>query len=374
MPVQNTATVATTVACRTTFLSRSPSMPPTPLNMMNTVRACRPTAGGTDPVRLHAHPDFRRAKSSGFLAGAFRRTPAVSRALYVRRFACWVGAPRSSLPPVDCMGPLHRFHGRRSDGVLPCCAAKSCSVGPWPRGQSDPPAIVCSWSRLDSFFSLILPPAVSLSVASLSREIVAVATARVIDSRRESMSTVTKQAIRRVDREPAAENRPATEDGTIAPAGRGWRINVGHVVPNLIVFSLLAGVLCLGHHTGWKMPKLRGDLGHVERDGRRLVLGASGAGIAMCRMPGRTAAQARPVRLLPAAWRCRVRHLSSRVCRGQPAAAGCRSTIPRRRLRSMARPENNSRNTLHKRRVQFAGEQSAAKAGDRSRRGRKSRR
>jgi hypothetical protein len=29
-----------------------------------------------------------------------------------------------------------------------------------------------------------------------------------------------------------------------------------HALPNIIVFSLLGGVMYLGHHTGWKLPKI----------------------------------------------------------------------------------------------------------------------
>jgi cobalt-zinc-cadmium efflux system membrane fusion protein len=41
----------------------------------------------------------------------------------------------------------------------------------------------------------------------------------------------------------------------VAPR-ESWFVRVRHVVPNVLAFSLLAAVMYVGHHTGWKLPKL----------------------------------------------------------------------------------------------------------------------
>ena len=67
--------------------------------------------------------------------------------------------------------------------------------------------------------------------------------------------TSTKLPVHRVDSPPSAEPAP------VVKIHRSWRKRIGNAVPNLIVFSFLAGVLYLGHHTGWKMPKLSEFMG-----------------------------------------------------------------------------------------------------------------
>ena len=85
------------------------------------------------------------------------------------------------------------------------------------------------------------------------------------------MSTTTKIRMHRVDAPRPPERAPAVT------APRDWRTIAMNSAPNLIVFSLLAGMLYLGHHTGWKMPKSTEIWGQAGESARRLVLGASGA-------------------------------------------------------------------------------------------------
>ena len=142
--------------------------------------------------------------------------------------------------------------------------------------------------------------------APLSHFYIAIAVDRFLER---AMSTTTKQRIRRVDAQPAAEQP------SIAPANRdhGRLRRIGEALPNLIVFGLLAGVFAVGHHTDWKLPKASELWGAGPRAGRRLVRRAFGAGIAMRRMPGSTHAEAARVRLLSHARRRRMRDLSSGI-------------------------------------------------------------
>ena len=170
------------------------------------------------------------------------------------------------------------------------------------------------------------------------------------------MSTSTKHWTRRVDRAPAAEKPRA------AQVRRDWRKNVGHALPNLIVFSLLAGVLLLGHQTGWKMPKLTdawGSAGKTPEDwcSQHLV-------------PESQCVECQ-VELLPKHAEfgfCRQHGVAECVtCHPELAEVSGQPKLPKydtaAAIAVMARSENNSRNALHKRRVQFASEKSATKAG-----------
>jgi cobalt-zinc-cadmium efflux system membrane fusion protein len=176
------------------------------------------------------------------------------------------------------------------------------------------------------------------------------------------MSTTTKRWIRRVDRGSAAEHVPSAEN-LPAPAARpSRRFDVGHAVPNLVVFSLLAGVLYLGHQTGWKMPKLGEMLGNSSEKAEDWC--------SEHLVPESQCVECQ-VELLP-------KHATFGFCR-QHGVADCVICHPEcaevsgpprlpkydtaAAIAVMARPENNSRNTLHKRRVQFTNEKSAAKAG-----------
>lgn len=133
-------------------------------------------------------------------------------------------------------------------------------------------------------------------------------------------------------------------------------------VPNLVVFVLLAGVLYLGHHTGWKMPKMSELLGvgaTAESDwcSEHLV-------------PGSQCVECKPD-LLPkppefgfcrthGVAECVICHPELAQVKGEPKLPAYDTAAP---LALVARPENNSQNTLHKRRVQFASSASAEKSG-----------
>ncbi len=155
---------------------------------------------------------------------------------------------------------------------------------------------------------------------------------------------------------------PAPERQTTAPPRRSvWRV-LWKIVPNVFVFSLLGGVMYLGHHTGWKLPKLSElmstatvatedwceehlvpESACIECQGDLLPKSQP---FGFCRTHGVA--------------ECVIDHPELAQVKGEPQlpksdSAGAIALIPR--------PENNSRNTLHTRRVQFASQESIAKAG-----------
>lgn len=139
----------------------------------------------------------------------------------------------------------------------------------------------------------------------------------------------------------------------------GW---LYYGIPNLLVFGLLGGVLFVGHHTGWKMPKLselRGTSSVVPDDwcSEHLVpesiciecnsaLAPKPKEFGFCRQHGVN--------------ECVTCHpeLAQVVGDAKPPAYDTVEAIG-----VMARPENNSRDALHKSRIQFATAENAAKSG-----------
>lgn len=137
---------------------------------------------------------------------------------------------------------------------------------------------------------------------------------------------------------------------------------VAHAAINLAVFALLGGILYLGHHTGWKMPKfslLTGQAGAPADDwcSEHLV-------------PESTCVECK-VDLLPKQKEygfCRDHGVAECVtCHPELAQVATKPKLPQydtaQALALMSRTENNSRNLLHKRRVQFASGESADKMG-----------
>lgn len=142
----------------------------------------------------------------------------------------------------------------------------------------------------------------------------------------------------------------------------GWRAGMLHAIPNLIVFSMLAGVMYLGHHTGWKISKLSELTGttKVAADdwcAEHLVpeslciecqtdLWPKPKPLGFCREHGVA--------------ECVIHHPERAQANGGPR-------LPRydtvQAIAVLPRPENNSRNTLHTHRVQFSSVDSIAKAG-----------
>lgn len=155
---------------------------------------------------------------------------------------------------------------------------------------------------------------------------------------------------------------PAPERQSIAPPRRNvWHV-LWNVVPNVLVFSLLAGVLYLGHHTGWKLPKLSEFVGttavatddwceeHLIPESACIEcqsgLSPKAKPFGFCRKHGVA--------------ECVIDHPELAQVKSEPQLP---KTDSAEAIALIPRPVNNSRNTLHTRRVQFASQESIAKAG-----------
>ncbi|HEY2249938.1 MAG TPA: efflux RND transporter periplasmic adaptor subunit [Planctomycetaceae bacterium] len=128
------------------------------------------------------------------------------------------------------------------------------------------------------------------------------------------------------------------------------------------MFALLAGVFYVGHQTGWKMPKFSELFGSPPKTAEdwcaehlvpesicvecndELLPRAKVFGL--CRVHG--------------VMECVICHPDLAQVSGDPRLPGYDTA---KAIAIRDRPENNSRNTLHKMRVQFASQESAAKAG-----------
>lgn len=135
-----------------------------------------------------------------------------------------------------------------------------------------------------------------------------------------------------------------------------------HWLPNLVVFSLLGGVFYLGHHTGWKMPKMSALLGasDVRPDdwcAEHLV-------------PESQCVECKPeLYPKPKSFGFCQEHGVAECVIHHPELAQVKESpnLPKyntaRAIGVIARPENNSRNTLHTQRVQFVSPESVTKLG-----------
>ena len=165
---------------------------------------------------------------------------------------------------------------------------------------------------------------------------------------------------------------PSARPGAVPAAGAEHRPNpelrhhafyrILNGLPNLIVFTLLGGVLYLGHHTGWKLPKLSALMGttavttddwcseHLVPESQcvecKPELFPKGKPFGFCREHGVA--------------ECVIHHSELAQTKGRPQLPKYDTT---QAIRLMARPENNSRNTMHTRRVQFTSADSVTKSG-----------
>lgn len=147
-----------------------------------------------------------------------------------------------------------------------------------------------------------------------------------------------------------------------AASTQKWWGKVLSVLPNLFVFSMLGGVMYLGHHTGWKLPKLSEITGktivapddwcaeHLVPESQCIEcksdLLPKGKPFGFCREHGVA--------------ECVLHHPELAQVKGM-------AELPKydtaRAISLLDRPVNNSRNTLHTRRVQFISAESVAKSG-----------
>lgn len=167
------------------------------------------------------------------------------------------------------------------------------------------------------------------------------------------MSTITTAPAR-----PTDAPRPQVDN---TPRKSQWG-SVLHWLPNLVVFSLLGGVLYYGHHSGWKMPTVSTLLGtsapHIDDwCSEHLV-------------PESLCIECKP-ELYPkpksfgfcqehGVAECVIHHPELAQVKDKPQLPKYDTS---RAIGLIARPENNSRNTLHTQRVQFVSADSVTKLG-----------
>jgi len=167
--------------------------------------------------------------------------------------------------------------------------------------------------------------------------------------------------------ETPAASGPTLETGSVSQAGPAGGSNrpvrwIAGAVSNVLVFALLAGVLYVGHETGWKMPRFS------ELFGAKPETAADWC--ADHQVPESICVECN-ADLLPrpktfgfcrahGVMECVTCHPELAQVAGEPRLPGYDTA---QAIAVRDRPENNSRNTLHKMRVQFASPESAAKAG-----------
>lgn len=135
-----------------------------------------------------------------------------------------------------------------------------------------------------------------------------------------------------------------------------------YAIPNVIVLGMLSGVLYVGHHTGWKLPKMSELTG--------MATGPADDWCSEHLVPESTCIECQ-ADLLPKSEpfgfcrehgvaECVTHHTELAQVKGAPQLPKY-DTI--QAIALVARPENNSRNTMHTHRVQFSSAEAVTKAG-----------
>ncbi|MBS0205787.1 MAG: efflux RND transporter periplasmic adaptor subunit [Planctomycetes bacterium] len=159
-----------------------------------------------------------------------------------------------------------------------------------------------------------------------------------------------------------APGSQSLEAPSLPMSGRPWWITVLNAVPNLVVFSMLGVVMYVGHHTDWKLPTMSALMGTAPV--------AADDWCAEHLVPESVCIECHP-ELLPkpklngfcrehGVAECVIHHPELAQVKGEPRLPKYNTAEA---IALMARPENNSRNTLHTNRVQFSSAESVDKAG-----------
>lgn len=153
----------------------------------------------------------------------------------------------------------------------------------------------------------------------------------------------------------------ASETARVERSRSRW-LSIAGAVPNAIVLATLGAVFYVGHHTGWKLPKVSELFGAAVTQGddwcsEHLVPESQCVECASDLLPK-----------LPQFGFCRKHGVAECVLdHPELAQVNDEPRLPKydtvQALARVARPENNSKNLLHKQRVQFASNQSAEKFG-----------
>ncbi len=139
---------------------------------------------------------------------------------------------------------------------------------------------------------------------------------------------------------------------------------LGRKASSLVVFVALGGLLLWGHHTGWTIPKFSALTGRGDQEASNWC--------GEHNVPESECVECNAA-LLPKAktfgWcqvhgvhECPLCHPEVAQTKGQPQTAALRLAWAKR-PDSAAWPQNNSKCTLHERRIQFVSQESVEKAG-----------
>jgi len=155
---------------------------------------------------------------------------------------------------------------------------------------------------------------------------------------------------------------PHVETQPVANPRRPWWMTALNAVPNFVVFSMLGGVMYVGHHTGWKMPKMSELMGTAtvavdDWCAEHLVPESSCIECQTDLLP-----KPKPVGFCRehGVAECVIHHPELAQVKGEPQLPKY-DTI--QAISLVSRPENNSRNTMHTSRVQFSSAEAVTKAG-----------
>lgn len=156
--------------------------------------------------------------------------------------------------------------------------------------------------------------------------------------------------------------RAQADDSNTLTSNRQWGKNLLGSIPNIVVFSMLVGVLAVGHHTGWKMPKfsvLTGTALNVPDDWCTEHLVPQSQCIE-CNDGLLPKSKSFGFCMEHGVAECVLHH-------PELAQSGSDPNLPRydtaRAIAVKDRPENNSRDTFLSRRIQFTSTESVGKAG-----------
>ncbi len=160
---------------------------------------------------------------------------------------------------------------------------------------------------------------------------------------------------------PVAAPEPI-ESPLVAKPRRPWWVVGLNAVPNLVVFSILGGVMYVGHHTEWKLPKMSALMGTATAPvddwcAEHLVPESS---CIECRTELLPKLKPKGFCREHGVAECVIHHPELAQVKGEPQLPKYNTA---QAIALVARPENNSRNTMHTSRVQFSSAESVTKAG-----------
>lgn len=152
------------------------------------------------------------------------------------------------------------------------------------------------------------------------------------------------------------------EAQTLVKRRRPWWVVALNTIPSLVVFSILGGVMYLGHHTGWKLPKMSALTGTASTAvddwcAEHLVPESS---CIECRTEILPKSKPKGFCREHGVAECVIHHPELAQVKGEPQLPKYNTV---QAISVVARPENNSRNSMHTSRVQFSSAESVTKAG-----------